>query len=550
VSLLGAIALAAAIVLAQTPQPGRTATFEVVLRGVRVGFETVTVRTTDSGWQISSTGRLAAPIDLTTTRFEINYGTDWQPQRLAIEGATHGQVISMTGTFTNAAATIELMQGSQKASGVKPVSARTVVLPNNFLGFYGAYEALAARAATAPVGTVFPVYSAPESEGTATISAISSRRLSTPAGMVDLKQISFQFSSSLEPIAVDLWVDQQGHLARIALPAQALVVVRNDLSSVMTREDRIHHANEEDVYVPASGFNIAGTLTKPSGGPTKAPVVILVAGPSPLDRDEAVEGIPVFGQIAGALADAGFAAMRYDKRGVGQSGGRIESATIEAYAADVDAIVKWLEKRKDIDRDRIAVIGHAEGAALVLLAALRDKDIRAVGLLAASGSSGRQTILDQQQRELAHIGATDSERAAKVALQQRLIDAAITGQGWEKVPPELRRSADIPWFRGWLLFDPSLTIPKVQQPLLIVHGALDQVVPVANADRLEQLSRARRKSPDAFTRKVVVPGVNHLMVPARTGQVEEYATLPDRVVSRDVTAAIVQWLRDMMSAKK
>src|SRR5215831_9682058 len=98
VSLLGAIALAAAIVAAQTPQPGRTATFEVVLRGVRVGFETVTVRTTDSGWQISSTGRLAAPIDLTTTKFEINYGTDWQPQRLVIEGATHGQVISMTGT--------------------------------------------------------------------------------------------------------------------------------------------------------------------------------------------------------------------------------------------------------------------------------------------------------------------------------------------------------------------------------------------------------------------------------------------------------------------
>src|SRR6185295_2515095 len=102
-----------------------------------------------------------------------------------------------------------------------------------------------------------------------------------------------------------------------------------------------------------------------------------------------------------ALADAGFATIRYDKRGVGQSGGRVESTTIEAYAADVNAIVTWLEKRKDIDRDRIAVLGHAEGAALALIAAARDKDIRAVGLLAASGSSGRQTILDQQQRELA-----------------------------------------------------------------------------------------------------------------------------------------------------
>src|SRR5262249_28053282 len=153
--------------------------------------------------------------------------------------------------------------------------------------------------------------------------------------------ISMLFSTALEPIAVDVWVDEQGHLARIALPAQALVVVRNDLSSVMTREERIHHANEEDVYVPAAGFNLAATLTKPSGGPAKAPAVILVAGPRPLDRDEATDGIPIFGQLAGALADAGYATLRYDKRGVGQSGGRIESSTIDDYAADVVGIVTW-----------------------------------------------------------------------------------------------------------------------------------------------------------------------------------------------------------------
>jgi len=550
VSLLGVLALAAAAVMAQTPQPGHTATFEVVLRGTRIGFETVTVRSTDSGVQISSTGRLGPPIDLTTTKFELNYTTDWQPQRLAIEGTTRGQVITLSGTFTTAAATLDVMQGSQKASGVKPVSARTVVLPNNFFGFYGAYEALAARAVTAPVGTIFPVYSAPESEGTAKVIAITSRRLSTPGGAVDLKQISMQFSSSLEPIAVDLWVDEQGHLARIALPAQALVVVRNDLSSVMTREERIRHENEEDVFVPSTGFNLAATLTKPSGGPAKAPAVVLVAGPTGLDRDEAVEGIPVFGQIAGALADAGYATLRYDKRGVGQSGGRIESTTLADYAADVNAIVTWLEKRKDIDRNRIALIGHAEGAAMVLLAAARDKGIRAVALIAASGTTGRQTILEQQQRELAHINAPDSERAAKVALQQRLIDAAITGQGWEKVPPDIRRSADVPWFKGWLLFDPSVTIMKVEQPLLIVHGSLDQVVPVENADKLEVIARGRKKAPEAFTRKIVVKGVNHVLVPAVTGNVEEYATLADRNVSKDVTAGIIQWLHDMMAAKK
>ena len=63
--------------------------------------------------------------------------------------------------------------------------------------------------------------------------------------------------------------------------------------------------------------------------------------------------------------------VRYDKRGVGQSGGRSEFATLGDYAEDVVAVVKFLEKRKDIDPKRIALVGHSEGAAVALLAARR-----------------------------------------------------------------------------------------------------------------------------------------------------------------------------------
>ena len=62
---------------------------------------------------------------------------------------------------------------------------------------------------------------------------------------------------------------------------------------------------------------------------------MLVAGSGPVDRDETVAGIPIFGQLASALADAGYLVVRYDKRGVGQSGGRPESATLSDYAEDV-----------------------------------------------------------------------------------------------------------------------------------------------------------------------------------------------------------------------
>jgi fermentation-respiration switch protein FrsA (DUF1100 family) len=88
----------------------------------------------------------------------------------------------------------------------------------------------------------------------------------------------------------------------------------------------------------------------------------------------------------------------------------------------------------------------------------------------------------------------------------------------------------------------------VRQPLLILQGELDTQVPPHHADKLADLARAR-------TRKVAVdlvkvPGVNHLLVPAKTGEVDEYATLNDAKVSDAVTSAISLWLARTLGAVK
>ena len=91
---------------------------------------------------------------------------------------------------------------------------------------------------------------------------------------------------------------------------------------------------------------------------------MLVAGSGPVDRDSTVAGIPVLSQLAGALAEQGFLVLRYDKRAVGQSGGRSEAVTQADYADDLIAIVKWLAKRDDVDSRRIVVAGHGEGGTI------------------------------------------------------------------------------------------------------------------------------------------------------------------------------------------
>jgi pimeloyl-ACP methyl ester carboxylesterase len=272
---------------------------------------------------------------------------------------------------------------------------------------------------------------------------------------------------------------------------------------------------------------------------------VLVGGSGPTDRDGLAFGIPILGQIAGALADAGFIVVRYDKRGIGQSGGRAESASLTDYAEDVRAAIKMLADRKDVDPKRLAVIGHSEGGLVALMVAAKEKRVGAVGLIATPGTTGAEVALAQQQRLLNRMKLTPEEKQAKVDAQKKIHEAVITGKGLEQLPPEVRRTVDNPEYQGLLTSDPAKLVASVRQPLLIIQGALDTQVEPENADRLETLARARKNSPPVEV--VKVPGVNHLLVPATTGEFDEYGALKDKQVSQQVTEALATWLKKTLS---
>jgi fermentation-respiration switch protein FrsA (DUF1100 family) len=90
------------------------------------------------------------------------------------------------------------------------------------------------------------------------------------------------------------------------------------------------------------------------------------------------------------------------------------------------------------------------------------------------------------------------------------------------------------------MFDPARVIRDVRQPVLFIHGELDAEVPVSHLDRLGELAQKEGRSRSVAV--VAVRGVNHLLTPAVTGDVAEYASLTNRNVSSDVTKAIAEWL--------
>ena len=203
------------------------------------------------------------------------------------------------------------------------------------------------------------------------------------------------------------------------------------------------------------------------------------------------------------------------------------------------AIVKWLADRRDVDRRRIAVLGHGEGAWVALLAAARERRIAAVVAIGTPSTTGAEFVLEQQRRDLEQMNASPEDREAKIDLQKRINTAVMTGK-WEGIPDDIRSRADMPWFQSLLAFDPAKVLERVRQPLLFVHGELDREVLVEHADRIAGLARTRSDSKSVSVVNVV--GVNHLLVPAVTGELGEYPSLSDKNISEDAGAAITDWL--------
>ena len=370
--------------------------------------------------------------------------------------------------------------------------------------------------------------------------SVGTERMQSGTSTFTVRRYTLAIPSPFGATLMNLYADESGSLLRIHVPARSLDVMRDDLASSTARTVVYSNPGDEAVNIPAAGFNLGATLTRPRNGAARLPAVILLAGANTDERDGIVAGVPILGQIAGALAEAGFLAVRYDKRGHGQSGGRAESATLGDHAEDAHAVVRWLANRRDVDRDRIAVLGHAEGAWTALLAAARERRIAAVITIAAPSTPGFELVLEQQRHVLEQMNAPPTERVAKIELQTRINAAVTTGRGWDDIPVDVRKQADTPWFQSFLTFDPARVIDDIRQPVLFVHGELDAEVPVSHVDRIADLARTESRSRSVAV--VIVRGVNHLLIPAITGDVAEYATLKERSISADVKTAINEWL--------
>ncbi|MCC6241761.1 MAG: alpha/beta fold hydrolase [Gemmatimonadaceae bacterium] len=339
-------------------------------------------------------------------------------------------------------------------------------------------------------------------------------------------EMRVSWSPDSMPSAIMLpWLD-----ARVVRASSRVPTSRVAAAPVKSRYDPPAGASysAQHVRVPTGrGYELAATLTRPNGI-AAPPVVVTISGSGPQDRDGRgayVGHDVIFRAIADTLARRGIATLRWDDRGVGESGG-VESAatgTTRDVAADVSSIVAWLRARGDVDGARIALAGHSEGGLVAPLVAASDARIKAVALLAGPAVNGRRVLLWQQQKRMEPLGLSRSERDAQLANFASRLDAS---------------GAAVPWLRYFLTYDPLPTARLLRMPVLVMQGLTDQQVSPDDADALVAAVKSNGNR-DVTLRKF--PATNHLFVNDAVGAVSGYNALPDMAVRRDVLGALADW---------
>ena len=296
---------------------------------------------------------------------------------------------------------------------------------------------------------------------------------------------------------------------------------------------------ESPVSLATSGAGVQGSLLMPRAV-GRVPVVLLVAGSGPTDRDGNARGAASRSDslklLATALAQAGFASLRYDKRGIAASAAamsREADLRVETFAQDA---ADWIRQLAADPRfSGVAIAGHSEGSLIAMLAAQR-APVAALVSIAGPGSSA-STVLRAQL-----LGKLPPELAERNAQILRELEA---GRPVDEVPQALAalyRPSVQPYLISWFKYTPSVEIGKLAVPVAIFQGDTDIQVPVAEATLLA------RSQPGAELH--IVTGMNHVLktVPAdRALQLASYAdpTLP---LAPGLVDPLVTFLRRAMPA--
>jgi len=324
----------------------------------------------------------------------------------------------------------------------------------------------------------------------------------------------------------------------------------------------------EDVIITNDNFNIklSGTLTIPNGeGPF--PVVILITGSGPQNRNEELLGHRPFLIIADYFSRNGIAVLRYDDRGTGKSQGSYSTATSADLATDAEAAYNYLKTCRKINPEFIGLAGHSEGGLIAPIVASADQGIAFIISMAGPGVKGEE-ILHRQNYDIGKAsGANVKELEKGIALNRKLFAVVNKVKDNKKAEEKMiaifkkeidkdTSSAEVketaikqlqssvatiasPWFRYFLAVNPADFWKKVKCPVLAINGEMD--LQVAAEVNLPAIKKALKSGGNDSVTTKIFPGLNHLFQHCKKGLPAEYGEI-EETFSPEVLKFMSDWV--------
>lgn len=277
--------------------------------------------------------------------------------------------------------------------------------------------------------------------------------------------------------------------------------------------------------------NISGTVLYPATR-NKVPVVLLIAGSGPTDRNGNNPAMTNnhLKLLAESLNGYQVASLRYDKRGIGASrkaGIHEKDLRFEDYVKDAAGWIAWLQK--DERFSKVIVAGHSEGSLIGMLAC---QQVKPAAFISISGPADRADRLIREQLK----GQPETVRKEVYPV----LDSLVAGKTVESIDPKynaLLRPSVQPYLISWFNYSPKAEISKLDIPILIINGTNDLQVEPQNA--FELLYSSRNVDLE------IIEGMNHILKQAEADRQQNIATYnkPDLPVMHELVQAIVNFIR-------